>query len=407
MNGDKVVTAHFLICQYTITVNIDGDGTVYTVPFGPYNFGDVVNLTAIPSIGSTFNCWTGDITGSDNPIDIVIDSNKILTAHFIKNVYILTININGDGSVLKNPALDNYTYGTLVELTAIAGTGSIFNHWSENLSGNTNPATINMTKDADITAHFILESINNGGGGGGGSGGGSSGFGIINKPPVADLSAGEPYTGFLGEEIEFNGSLSYDPDGIIITWSWDFGDGTTGNGEIVKHSYSSAGQYKVILKVIDNKDAYDFDETSAVVIQPNRPPSNPNITGPSHGFVNIEYNFSVVSTDEDNDKIKYTIDWGDSTYNESDFLSSGILFEVKHKWSQIGNYTIKVVADDNMTISTNDIKITIDEPNIPVIPVQNNICLIFLALLGILLMILFLLLAKDRKDKDEENKGNK
>jgi uncharacterized repeat protein (TIGR02543 family) len=404
IDGNKNVTAVFVESLYILTVNIDGAGTVDTIPSGPYNFGDIVNLTALPAIGSTFNCWTGDLTGSDNPIDIVMDSNKTVTAHFIQNVYILTINIIGDGSVLKNPAQDNYTYATLVELTAIAGAGSIFDHWSGNLTGNSNPATINMTEDANITAHFILSNNGNGGhgtddGGGGNGGGIGPSYVKINKPPVANLSAGESYIGFVGEEIEFNGSLSYDLDGKIVEYLWDFGDGTTGYGEIETHNYSSPGEYKVTLKVKDNDGAYGTDETIATVVQPNRPPSKPNISGPSEGLIDVEYNYSIVSNDEDNDQIKYTIDWGDGTSNVSDFMPAGEVFITKHKWAETGNYTINVSADDGEAISTNNMTISIHEPKIPTIPQENNICLIFLASLGLLLLVLFLLLSKRERDK--------
>lgn len=49
----------------------------------------------------------------------------------------------------------------------------------------------------------------------------------------------------------FDASASYDPDGTVVSWSWDFGDGGTGSGKIVTHTYSSAGSYLVNLTVTD------------------------------------------------------------------------------------------------------------------------------------------------------------
>jgi PKD repeat protein len=44
---------------------------------------------------------------------------------------------------------------------------------------------------------------------------------------------------------------STDPDGHVVEWSWDFGDGTTGSGSSPAHAYTQAGDYTVILTVTD------------------------------------------------------------------------------------------------------------------------------------------------------------
>jgi hypothetical protein len=92
----------------------------------------------------------------------------------------------------------------------------------------------------------------------------------LNKEPVAVV---DPLylEVTVGEEIVFDGSASYDDDGKIIDYQWDFGDGTTiagvstalslsrasGHGDKVRpaHVYYDAGNYTVILKVTDDKGA--------------------------------------------------------------------------------------------------------------------------------------------------------
>ncbi len=57
---------------------------------------------------------------------------------------------------------------------------------------------------------------------------------------------------------EFDASESYDEDGQIVDWQWSFGDGTTGDGEVVDHVYDLAGTYTVRLTVIDNDGKPNF-----------------------------------------------------------------------------------------------------------------------------------------------------
>jgi hypothetical protein len=148
MTSDKEVTAHFTEDQYTLTINIDGNGSVTKDPDQTtYTYGTLVELTAEADPGWLFDYWSGDLTGSDNPITINMTSDKEVTAHFIEDEFTLTITIEGDGSVTKDPDQTVYTYGTLVELTATAEIGWTFSHWSGDLTGSDNPITINMTSD--------------------------------------------------------------------------------------------------------------------------------------------------------------------------------------------------------------------------------------------------------------------
>ena len=65
----------------------------------PYSFGDVVPLTATPGAGWSFSGWSGDLTGSVNPVTITLNGNKTVTATFTQNTYTLTVNTVGSGSV--------------------------------------------------------------------------------------------------------------------------------------------------------------------------------------------------------------------------------------------------------------------------------------------------------------------
>ena len=78
-----------------------------------------------------------------------------------------------------------------------------------------------------------------------------------NQPPIAN--AGEDQVSFVGEQVVFNGSESFDPDGNIVSLEWDFGDGTGASGPVVNSSYNTAGNYTVTLTVTDNGGAIAMD----------------------------------------------------------------------------------------------------------------------------------------------------
>lgn len=75
-----------------------------------------------------------------------------------------------------------------------------------------------------------------------------------NKPPVASFSF-TPATAIFPADISFDASGSADPDGTIIQYSWNFGDGTTGTGKTVTHRYTTYGTFSVRLTVTDNNGA--------------------------------------------------------------------------------------------------------------------------------------------------------
>ncbi|MFH1782581.1 MAG: S8 family serine peptidase [Candidatus Omnitrophota bacterium] len=72
----------------------------------------------------------------------------------------------------------------------------------------------------------------------------------INDYPVAN--AGSDQSAFIDATVTFDGSDSYDPDGSISSYAWDFGDDSVGSGITTTHEYSAAGTYTVTLTVTDN-----------------------------------------------------------------------------------------------------------------------------------------------------------
>ena len=172
----------------------------------------------------------------------------------------------------------------------------------------------------------------------------------VNQPPVADASASDTF-GVVGTVLAFNGSLSSDPDGYITSWLWDFGDGASKSGEITTHYYSENGTYLVRLTVKDDNGGTDNDTFYVVIGVANNPPLTPIVNGVTSGSAYTYYNYSVMSTDLDNNSLSYKFDWGDGAINTSDFLPNGTKYTIKHAWTEAGVYIVNVTVSDGMAIS--------------------------------------------------------
>jgi PKD repeat protein len=82
------------------------------------------------------------------------------------------------------------------------------------------------------------------------------------------------------ETIEFDAGPSYDPDGEIIGYYWDFGDGATAEGPQVTHDYDEDGEYTVTLTVVDDSGA-ESSVSKVVVVETcqSDPPGTCPLTG--------------------------------------------------------------------------------------------------------------------------------
>jgi len=107
------------------------------------------------------------------------------------------------------------------------------------------------------------------------------------KPPVAVTASS--VGGLVGIATQFDGSASYDPDGTVVSWAWDFGDGHTGSGKSPQHVYTVASSYAASLTVKDNSGNSD-QKAIAVTVDPLSAidgtwslTTNPTVTNCSNG----------------------------------------------------------------------------------------------------------------------------
>jgi len=405
MGSNKIITAYFTEntnpVYYDLVISVDGNGTTDPAP-GTYSYldGSTVCIDAIADSCWTFDHWSGDVPVGhelDNPLCIVIDMNSSIVANFVKHPHNHTLNISiiGNGTTNPSPGVYSYSCGTVVNLSATADPGWVFDHWEGNLTGKVNhtsivinsnksvkaifveetedtiPPKVNITKPKNNTLYkdnkeirslllkllktriigpitievdasdegsgvdkvefyinnklnytgysapynwtwdekhllprlytikviaydkagnnnsdtikvrkmgdfnlfrnrpllsliivggFIVWKILDKSGDDGGEPGDEE---AKDNPPVAD--AGGPYNGKISEEIQFDGSGSSDSDGSIVSYYWEFGDGTSDTEVSPTHKYQKEGEYKVILTVTDSSGLSQTSETTVTI----------------------------------------------------------------------------------------------------------------------------------------------
>ena len=172
MDADTKVTAVFSeLKKYYLNVSCEPEegGIVKVYPpssDGRYYEGTVVNLTAIAKKdeGYFFDQWSGDIGNADptnSTIKIVMDSDKDITAHFVKGFILNTfVEPEGAGEVFRDKVADYYKPGENVTLIAKPNDGYRFDHWEgvgDDADIYNRTITITMDSDKNITAVFEIQ----------------------------------------------------------------------------------------------------------------------------------------------------------------------------------------------------------------------------------------------------------
>lgn len=169
-----------------------------------------------------------------------------------------------------------------------------------------------------------------------------------NQAPTA--SGGGPYYVYSGNTFNFNGSGSYDSDGTIVSYLWNFGDGTTSDQIIINHTYIDTGNYTITLTVTDNDDATDTYMTYAR----NKflPPNPPTLSGLNKARVGTSFQLRMNASDPDNDNVRFMIDWDDGLQNATFLFPSNQNTQLTHRWTTWGYYTIQVYAEDQFNLTS-------------------------------------------------------
>ncbi|MBC7080659.1 MAG: tandem-95 repeat protein [Thermoplasmatales archaeon] len=206
----------------------------------------------------------------------------------------------------------------------------------------------------------------------------------INDAPVANFIY-EPLNPVIGQTIYFN-STSYDVDGNIVNWTWNFGDGSFAYEENTTHQYSSVGTYDVNLTVTDNlgtkssilkqinvsklnnppianDDYYSTDEDIALIVNAPGILSNDSdadndtlaailVSNPIHGSLTLNSNGSFIYTPFLNyhgtDSFKY------KAYDGKDYSNVATVYINITPVNDVPNKPLLVTpANNSLNLSTN------------------------------------------------------
>jgi large repetitive protein len=148
----------------------------------------------------------------------------------------------------------------------------------------------------------------------------------------------------VSEAAIMDASASIDPDGQILSYEWDFGDGATGTGKTVEYAWNNAGVFQVTLRVIDDSGT---DSGTQVLTIPMRVDAAPVANaGPDQFVTASEVTFDGGgSSDADGTVTDWQWDFGDGT------TASGK--QVTHAYLRPGTYQVALVVRDDSTAPLN------------------------------------------------------
>ena len=156
-----------------------------------------------------------------------------------------TVIFNGSGSYDPDGNIDSYTW--LDADLSLIGSGISLEH-SFSIGTHTVTLVVEDNEGASSTDEVVI---------------------IINPNQAPSADAGPEQSSLVGNEVIFDGSGSYDPDGSMVAYEWDFDDsdgiGVDATGDTVSHSYAVAGEYTATLIVTDNGGATTSDTVRVIV----------------------------------------------------------------------------------------------------------------------------------------------
>ncbi|HEU4319264.1 MAG TPA: S8 family serine peptidase [Acidimicrobiia bacterium] len=145
---------------------------------------------------------------------------------------------------------------------------------------------------------------------------------------------------------------SSDPDGSIVSWSWDFGQGSTSSEQNPTHVFAGPGDYDVTLAVTDDGGA-TTEITMTIGVSDGPPPNGAPTASFTYSCVDLDCTFTNTSTDPEDDPLTYTWDFGDG--NATSTVSPA------HSYSTAGTYPVELTVSDGESSHTAAASVTVSD----------------------------------------------
>lgn len=154
-----------------------------------------------------------------------------------------------------------------------------------------------------------------------------------------------PQQGIQNQSLTITSLGSVDPDGKIISYLWDLGDGTQYSSANITHTYNTAGAYTIQLQLTDDEGTTNTTTTQISIF---------NNTSPKITMFNIstdaqkdeELTLRFMVTESQNNNLTYSIDWGDTNTTSNQTIESSQLHLINHTYIASGRYRLILTVSD-------------------------------------------------------------
>jgi len=179
---------------------------------------------------------------------------------------------------------------------------------------------------------------------------------IENLLPIA-LFRYDPFQPEVDEVVSFNASQSNDPDGKIVDYEWDFGDGDTSHRSFCQHIYSSVGKFQANLTVTDNEGDKGTKTVKIDVKEPH--PEAIGTYSPGEPRVGEDITFDASHSKDKRGQItEYRWDFDDG--------NTGNKARMKHSYVDSGTYDAKLTVINDRGLQNASILTIIVKQSVPI-----------------------------------------
>ena len=316
---DSIKKDNVFTLDATTSSDPNGDVLTYT-----WDFGDGSSVTDTSAWAahyySMYGSYTVTLTVSDGELTTIV--SKVITVINPAPIPVITAadTVNKNANINFSAALSTDPLGDVLTHNWDFGDGSIASGVNvDHVYVTSGSYTVTLTTSDGETSISTSKLIT-----------------VVNQAPTATISSADTVN--KKESILFDSSLSTDPNGDVLSYSWNFGDGSliqVSTNTSVNHVYSTSGTYTITLTVSDGETS---TVTNKVITVLNQGPSAIITAADTVNKNAITLYDASLSTDPNGDVLSYSWNFGDGV------TATGV--NVNHAYVTSGSYTVQLTIND-------------------------------------------------------------